>query len=89
MIGTLRVVAVGALHATLACADTTTPRQEGQYMLSRLNGSELPYENDGLGCCICLSGTLAAGCGQVRSRAAFGGDGPGSADEFHAEYDLQ
>jgi hypothetical protein len=116
---------------------TTT---DGIYQLRQLNGSALPYDHEGLGCCIYLSGTLdlepeeggyaAAITARNRNnsqvftamewgsvirqgsaltfspdsaaveaiildagtisgdtiRLAFGGEGPGSPDQFHALY---
>jgi hypothetical protein len=53
---------VVALGVVLACADASAPGSvEGSYALESLNGSPLPYDNDGLGCCVYLAGSLALG----------------------------
>jgi hypothetical protein len=47
-----------ALGAALACSDVGPESVEGSYALESLNDSPLPYDNEGLGCCWYLAGTL-------------------------------
>ena len=129
------------LLALLACTDDTAGPSagDGVYALRQLNGSPLPYDHEGLGCCIYLSGRMELDAGRYevaltfenrnnglvatamewgayqRSeaarlsfardsfvvaplllddatvsadtvRVAFGGEGPGSPDQFQALY---
>ena len=55
--GTL--LAVGCLLIAASCDNATGPDAvEGTYTLVSLNGSALPYDNDGLGCCWYQAGAL-------------------------------
>jgi hypothetical protein len=49
-----------ALVGLLACGDDAAgpSADDGVYALRQLNGSPLPYDHEGLGCCIYLSGGL-------------------------------
>lgn len=44
--------------AALACGDGGPESVEGSYALQSLNDAPLPYNNDGLGCCWYLAGSL-------------------------------
>ncbi len=45
--------------AFAGCGDSSAPSAiEGTYQLTLLNGQELPYDQNGVGCCIYLSGFL-------------------------------
>ncbi|HUF35017.1 MAG TPA: hypothetical protein VMN37_03655 [Gemmatimonadales bacterium] len=55
-----RLTAAHALLLLAACSDDVAGPAtiEGDYALRQLNGAELPYDHEGLGCCIYLSGSL-------------------------------
>lgn len=57
----LRALALScALLGLLACTDGAAGPStvDGAYALRQLNGSPLPYDHEGLGCCIYLSGGM-------------------------------
>jgi hypothetical protein len=138
-----RRASAARLLAILAACSNDAPGptpSEGAYALHELNGTPLPYDHDGLGCCTYLDGTLEMEGGRYAAavtarnrntslvftamewgtygrresaltfspesvavapllldagtlsgdtlRVAFGGEGPGSADQFQALYVL-
>src|SRR5688572_1284209 len=61
------------LLALTACTDDATGPSSpaGVYTLRRLNASPLPYDHEGLGCCIYLSGSLELDGGRYIVALAF------------------
>lgn len=54
--------AVAMMALAFACSDVDGPSTvDGEYMLSQLNGATLPYDHEGLGCCMYLDGRLELG----------------------------
>jgi hypothetical protein len=72
----------------LACGDPADPDSiAGVYSLRTLNGAELPYDNDGFGCCWYLAGGLTLALGQYTislTARNFGGTDPFTATEWGA-----
>ena len=54
-----RAFLVLCIGTAMSCGDVAGARSvEGRYTLRTLNGSSLPYDHEGLGCCWYLAGTL-------------------------------
>jgi len=62
-----------ALLGLLACGDDPAgpSPDDGVYSLRQLNGSPLPYDHEGLGCCIYLSGSMELDRGRYEAGITF------------------
>ena len=56
--GFLRLLGCAGLLAAASCDSTGPHPSAGTYDLQTLNQAELPYDHEGLGCCVYLSGGL-------------------------------
>ena len=69
--GCLRLLGCAGVLAVASCDSTGPHPSAGTYDLQTLNQAELPYDHEGLGCCVYLSGDLALTAGRYTVSLTF------------------